>query len=250
MNAIDLVFHDLAYDIKNLITAGFIMKAFRFISSVSVALLILTVGLVTSSVYAATKADQQFEAIMDAHWADNLKRNPEFATSLGVRDYDHLLSDPSLSAYDASVEQAKAFESELQKITVDKLSDDNQLNYSLLLLDLRNDIEAAKHGGKYLIMNNRSGPHLNLTALAGRLPFFNKSDYQSYLKRLALMPEYLSRSTERIRAGLEAGWVQACVPMLGYEQSIDTHIVENVADSTFLSPFSKRPTSESGSLSR
>ena len=118
---------------------------------------------------------------------------------------------------------------------------ENQLNHDLLTLELHNQIEAAKHGGKYLIMNNRSGPHLDLTALPGRLPFFKQSDYQSYLKRLAAMPEYLERATSRIRAGLNAGWVQACAPMQGFEQSIDTHIVDDLEKSTFLSPFKNRP---------
>ena len=190
---------------------------------------------------AANSTDTKFEKLMNAHWAAQLKQNPEFATSLGVRDYDHLLSDPSLEAYDAAVEQAKDFITELQAITLTELSEANRLNHSLLLLDLRNEVEASRHGGKYLIMNNRSGPHLSLTGMSSRLPFFKQSDYQSYLKRLALMPEYLTRATARINAGLEAGWVQACAPMKGFEQSIEIHIVDDFADSTFLTPFESRP---------
>lgn len=215
------------------------MKASRFFLS----LLILTAVYVLniSSVFAQSKADRKFEKLMDEHWAVQLKQSPEFATSLGVRDYDHLLSDPSLEAYETSIEKSKVFLSRLSALSVSRLSQANQLNHALLLLDLTNEIEGSKHGGKYLIMNNRSGPHLELTGLAGRLPFFKLSDYQSYLKRLALMPEYLERATTRIRAGLKAGWVQPCSPMEGYEQSIETHLVDDPSKSTFMSPFDKRP---------
>lgn len=199
-------------------------------------------SLYTASSLAQSTADKKFEKLMDAHWAAKLKQNPVFATSLGVREYDHVLSDPSLEAYESTVEQAKEFAHKLEKISTSKLSADNRLNHSLLLLDLRNEIEGANHGGKYLIMNNRSGPHLNLTGMVSRLPFFKQSDYQSYVKRLAAMPEYLSRATERIRAGLKAGWVQACEPMKGYEQSIEIHLVNDVSKSTFMSPFETRPT--------
>ncbi|MBL4672281.1 MAG: DUF885 domain-containing protein, partial [Arenicella sp.] len=212
------------------------MNAFRLIFSLAVlAMLSTTVCL------AESKADSEFEILMDDHWAGQLKQRPEFATSLGVRDYDHLLSDPSLAAYDASIKQAKEFITKLDATKVDKLSEANRLNHSLLLLDLRNEVEGSKHGGKYLIMNNRSGPHLSLTGMVSRLPFFKESDYHSYLKRLALMPEYLTRASSRIQAGLDAGWVQPCAPMKGFEESIETHLVDKVADSTFLSPFSERP---------
>ncbi|MGK0375911.1 MAG: hypothetical protein ACJA2E_002397 [Arenicella sp.] len=212
------------------------MKIFRLIFTMA-----LLIALSTSSVFAASKVDAKFEKVMAAHWAVQLKQSPEFATSLGVRDYDHLLSDPSLEAYDASIQDAKEFINQLDAIKVDKLSEANKLNHSLLLLDLHNEVEASKHGGKYLIMNNRSGPHLSLTGMSSRLPFFKQSDYQSYVQRLALMPEFLTRATARIKAGLDAGWVQPCAPMKGFEQSIETHIVDNVDDSTFLSPFKERP---------
>jgi uncharacterized protein (DUF885 family) len=212
------------------------MNYFRLIFSIA-----LLMTLSTSTVFAVSKVDTKFEKLMDAHWAVQLKQRPEFATSLGVRDYDHLLSDPSLEAYDASIRQAQQFITQLDATKIDELSEANQLNHSLLLLDLRNQVEASQYGGKYLIMNNRSGPHLSLTGLSSRLPFFKQSDYQSYLQRLALMPEYLARATDRIKAGLDAGWVQPCSPMKGFEQSIEIHIVDNVDDSTFLSPFKERP---------
>jgi uncharacterized protein (DUF885 family) len=186
-------------------------------------------------------ADTSFEAIMHAHWAANLLRNPVFATSLGVRDYDDRLSDPSLQAYEDSVLEAQGFLKQIAALNVSDLGEANQLNYSLLKLELETDVEAGQFGGKYLIINNRSGPHLRLTSMVGRLPFFNEADYASYLKRLAGMPEYLQRAKGRIRSGLEAGWVQPCAPMKGYEQSFQVHLVDNVDDSAFMAPFKSKP---------
>ena len=216
------------------------MTAVRFFSSLVFFVMLCVFG--SSYSVAKNEIDQKFESLMDQHWALQLKQSPEFATSVGVRDYDHLLSDPSLQAYDSLIERYRDFATTLQSLPVSRLSASNQLNHSLLLLDLNNEIEGAEHGGKYLIMNNRSGPHLTLTGLVGRLPFFKQSDYQSYLARLALMPEYMERATSRIKAGLGKGWVQACSPMNGYEQSIETHIVDEPSQSVFMSPFKTRPT--------
>lgn len=187
-------------------------------------------------------ANANFQAIMDDHWQVQLEQLPTFATNLGVRDFDELLSDPSLEAYDKAAAKARMFLETLLAIDVNDLSEANSLNHSLLVLDLQNQLEAASYGGKYLIMNNRSGPHLTLSGLPDQLPFFSLEDYQSYVARLGQMAPYLSKASSRIRAGLNEGWVQACAPMEGFDESIDTHIVEDIDSSVFMNPFKKRPT--------
>jgi len=188
---------------------------------------------------AGQAADLRFEQLLSQHWQANLEANPEFATSLGVRDFDDRLSDPSLAAYEQSVVQAKEFLTQAQSINADQLSAANQLNHALLVLELSDQIAASEYGGRYMIMTNRGGPHLTLTNLVGRLPFFKLVDYQSYVDRLSAIPDYMSKATARLQAGLDAGWVQPCEPMQGFEKSIETHIVERAKESVFYQPFSK-----------
>ena len=202
---------------------------------------LLSSATLSFTVNAAADANAAFEALLDTHWAAQLAQNPTFATSLGERQYDHLLGDPSLEAYDREVVQAKDFTRKLSAIDATQLSAAHQVNYALLKLDLETTIDASEHGGKYMIITNRGGPHMNLTQLPARLPFFTTADYQSYVTRLAAMPEYLQRATSRVRAGLEAGWVQPCVTMQGYEKSISAHLPDNVEDSVFLDPFDSQP---------
>ena len=199
--------------------------------------------LVTSAAYSASNRSAQldFESLIADHWANELAENPTFATSLGVRDYDEQLPDPSIEAYERSVQKSRSLLDRLKQIDAAKLSDENQLNHALLQLDLENEVAAAEHGGRYMIITNRGGPHLSLTSMVGRLPFFTREDYQSYVTRLAAMPDYLSKATNRLQQGLSAGWVQPCMPMQGYEKSIQTHIVNNSADSVFMQPFKQRP---------
>ncbi|NNC38348.1 MAG: DUF885 domain-containing protein [Hyphomonadaceae bacterium] len=187
--------------------------------------------------------DAKFEALLDQHWNWILESNPTFATSLGVRDYDDRLSDPSLEAYAAEIEQTKEFLEKFNKIDKAALSDDNKLNHQLMVLDLENSIAGSQFGGKYMIMTNRGGPHTGITGMANRLPFFKSADYKSYVDRLGLVPDIMDKSTARLRAGLEAGWSQPCAPMQGYETSIQTHIVDDVEDSVLMDPFDKKPAS-------
>ena len=210
----------------------------------SMLLSILITFLLSTQAYAQSQLiDQEFERLLADHWSAYLKANPEVATGIGVRDYDHLLSDPSLQAYDDNIERLTKFLERAKAFDKRALSKENQLNRDLFVLDLDTQINASKHGGKYMIMTNRGGPHLSLTNLVGRLPFFTLNDYESYLARLKGMPEYLTRATERLDAGLKAGWVQPCEPMVGFEKSIQTHLVENISDSVFLGPFTNRVSS-------
>lgn len=195
----------------------------------------------TSEILEQESADAVFEALMDEHWAHVLEQNPTFASNLGVRDYDTQLSNPSLAAYNAATNKADGFLRRIRNIDTAELGDENRLNHQLLSLELTNEVAAAEYGGKYLIITNRSGPHLSLTGLASRLPFFTLADYQSYVARLAAMPEYLERATGRVQAGLDVGWVQPCVSMQGYEKSIATHIVDDVEHSVFMTPFKRKP---------
>lgn len=188
-------------------------------------------------------ADEQFLELLDMHWAAELKNNPTFATSLGVRDYDQQLADPSLEAYHRSIDELKGFREQLINIDKTALSSSNQLNYDLLAMQLDTQIEAANYGGKFMIMTNRGGPHLSLTGMVGRLPFFTLADYQSYVARLGNIKIYMQKAMERLRSGLQAGWTQPCEPMLGYEKSIQIHLVDDARDSRFMEPFANKPAS-------
>lgn len=181
------------------------------------------------------------QPILDQHWAMVLAESPTFATQFGVRDYDDQLGDPSLAAYEAGIEKRTEILNALRALSPDMLSDDDRLNRELLMLQLEDEIEASKFGGKYMIVTNRGGPHLNLTGLVSTLPFRTEADYRSYMARLEAMPAYLDAATERLRAGIDAGWVQPCAPMAGYEDSINIHVVADPEQSVFIDPFDKRP---------
>ena len=188
----------------------------------------------------ALNADQQFKRLLNEHWNWYTSQYPSFATSLGIREHDDKLNDPSLEAYDARIARQKIFLAQFQAVNLLALSEANQLNHALMLLNLGYEIEAANFGDKYMLITNRSGPHMSLTGLPSRLPFFSEADYASYVTRLSVMPEALKKATDTLRSGLEAGWVQSCAPMLGYESSISTHIVAP-ADSVFMQPFASKP---------
>jgi uncharacterized protein (DUF885 family) len=186
-------------------------------------------------------AQDTLQTIIKDHWAWTLEQSPTFATSLGVRDYDDQLGDSSLAAYEAAVEDQKAFLARLEALDETALQNDDRVNYDLLTLDLQNEIAASKFGGKYLAVTNRYGPHTFITGLPDDLPFFTLADYESYVKRLNAAPAYIGGVIERLSKGVETGWVQPCASMAGYEKTIRFHVVDKAADSAMMRPFDAKP---------
>jgi uncharacterized protein (DUF885 family) len=198
--------------------------------------------LLSSSVLAATPAEE-FQKLLDEHWAWYLKSNPIQATSLGVRDYDRQLGDPSLAEADRQARQAQAFVTRLDKIDTSQLSESDKLNHAILRRDLAQEVESNRFGQRTMLFSNRGGWHIFLANLPDRLPFYTKADYESYLARLEAFPAYNKAALAVTREALKGGFVHACAPMKGFEKSIAAHIVSDPAKSVFLRPFAKKPAS-------
>jgi len=186
-------------------------------------------------------AADSLQSVIKDHWAWSLAQSPTFATSVGVRDYDDRLQDSSLAAYETAVEDQRRFLARLEALDESALSPADRVNYDLLKLDLENDIEAARFGGKYLAISNRRGPHTFLTGLPDDLPFFTVADYESYVKRLNAAPAYVEGVIGRLEKGIETGWVQPCEAMTGFEKSIRFHLVADARESAMMAPFDAKP---------
>ena len=185
--------------------------------------------------------NKQLANIIDEHWQQTLTENPTFATSLGERAYDTELNDNTAQAYQKSAVKTKKLLERLSAINKTGLTTDELLNYDILKLAFENKIAESKHNGHFLVITNRSGPHLYLTNLVNRLPFKTAKDYQSYLARLQKMPIYMDKAIARIKQGLDLGWSHACAPLRGYEKSIATHIVADYRQSVFFKPLTNTP---------
>lgn len=198
-------------------------------------------ALATTAALAGDEERDSLDQIILDHWTWTLETNPTFATSLGVRDFDDRLEDPSLAAFDAGIEAEKKFLNRLTALDSKALNDADRLNYDLLRLDLENDIEGAAFGGKYFIITNRAGPHTFIAGLPDDLPFFTKADFESYVKRLNATPAYMDAVIARLSAGVDAGWTQPCAAMEGYEETIRHHVVGKPSDSVLMKPFATKP---------
>ena len=189
-------------------------------------------------------AEAALKILIDEHWGWWLKGAPVQATLLGVRDYDDQLDDPSLAFADRRAAEASAFLQRLNAIPDAGLPQSDRINKAILQRMLSEQVEGNGFGQRTMLFSSISSWHQNFAALPDVLPFFTKSDYDSYLKRLELYPDYNAASIATVREGLAKGYVQPCAPMKAFGATISATIAQNPEASTFYKPFKKaRPQS-------
>ena len=183
------------------------------------------------------------KALIADHWSWYLSENPTFASSLGLRDYDGKLADPSLQAQDKSAKAASAFVARVDAIPDIGLTPAERTNKAILRRILAEQVEANGFGQRMMVFSTYDSPHQGFASLAEGLPFNAKSDYSSFLDRLALFPAINQAAITITRKALKEGFVQPCLALNGFENTITGAVAGPPEKTRFYAPFAQpRPT--------
>lgn len=148
---------------------------------------------------------------------------------------------PDLSPLNLQVQYKQGLNIYLQLTQLDRknLSQENQINLSVLLYSLKNQLDSYSHYEHYMPLTAESGFHVWISDIAKRVDFKTVPDYQAYLLRLAALPKYFSQQRYWMKLGIKAGITQPQVVLDGFEQSIAAYIKEDVTESVYYQPFKK-----------
>jgi uncharacterized protein (DUF885 family) len=141
--------------------------------------------------------------LFDEEWQYELRQDPETATALGDRRYNDRLSDYSVAAYDADLEQRRKFLDGFEAIDPTGLSAQEALSRTLMIRRLRQDIEGAQFKPWEMPVNQMDGPHLSLVDLVTLTPFHDVKDYDNYLSRLHQIPRLFDQVIANMRQGIQ-----------------------------------------------
>jgi uncharacterized protein (DUF885 family) len=157
---------------------------------------------------AATSEDARLTAFLDAEFADYVKRQPQLATRLGMKDGGDRWNDTSDAAAFADVEWRKASVARM-KAQFDRatLSPEAQVNFDIWAL------EADRAELSYANRLYRPPFYSRLYSAHSQLPDFlinthsvaDATDLTNYIARLRTMPAVLDLAIERTKASQAAG---------------------------------------------
>ena len=146
---------------------------------------------------------QQLRALFDEEWEYELRADPEFATALGDKRYNDRLSDRSPAFYQSDTERKREFLKRFEAIDAKGLPDQDALSLTLIIRELRQQIEGAQFKSWEMPVNQMDGLHLGLPYVVTLTPFDTVTDYDNYIARLHQVPRAFEQVTANMRQGMK-----------------------------------------------
>ncbi len=178
----------------------------------ALSLLATSLTLATRPSWAASTESQRFHQWLDAQWELQLQRDPLLATSLGDPRYNDRFIDTTTAAWRAQTRrELRQTLKELASFDKDSLDPKDRVSYSILKLDLEQDM-AGERFPDWMQPISQIGGLPSFLAQMGTgqsiQPFRTTQDYDDWLKRLALAVPSFDGSIASMRQGLKAGVTQ------------------------------------------
>ncbi len=173
-----------------------------------VLLAVMAVGLALSQ--NAPKPDletrrKMLNDLLAEQWEYRLRTSPEFATIIGDKRYNDQLSDYSQKAIEDDLAQAKKFLARFDAIDTSGFSEQEQLNKTIMVRQLRRQVDGARFKAWEMPVNQFSGIHLQMPQFVALLPFTNVKDYEDYIARLKQAPRVFEETMAQMRNGMRDG---------------------------------------------
>lgn len=179
--------------------------------------------------------------ILKKDWDTRIKESPLFATSVGVHDYNHLLSSVTIEDQQRRNAYNQALLKEINAIDSANLDKSEWVSYQLFKYQLENRLADFKFKGYLVPIQADGGFHTGFARLPYNVPLKTENDYDNYIKRLLAYPEYVNQHIKLMRQGIEEGITLSKVVLNGYEGTISSHVVNDPAQSVFYKPFENFP---------
>ena len=192
--------------------------------------------LLASSAPAMAVPNENFDKLIQDHWAWHLQNNPIQATLLGVRDYDDQLFELTLAASDRQANEASVLIRRLDAIPDSGLSESDRVNKAVLRRSLSEQVEANSFGQRAMLFSSTNAIHQYLSQLGTFVPLRTVQDYRSYLARLARVSQVMDEQIAVTRTAVSGGFTQPCATLNGFSQTITGAIAEP-EQSGFYAPF-------------
>ena len=137
------------------------------------------------------------------YWDANLANSPELASFIGDDRYNDKLSDFSVKAVNAWLEQEQNFMLRLAAIDPTGFTDQEKISRTLLLRDLANDEESAEFKEWEMPVNQMGGIYADFPQLVAALNFTKVKDYDDWIARLKLLPHAFEQVTTNMSIGMD-----------------------------------------------
>ena len=209
----------------------------------------LLMFLVCSSVFAAfpqSNLSGRRKALNDLlaeRWEYTLRTSPIFASYIGDKRWNDRLDDFSQKAIDDDLDQSKRFLARFEAIDATGFPQQEALNKTLMIRDLRMALEGARFKPWEMPVSQSSGIHIDLPQLVSVLSFQSVKDYDDYNSRLKQIPRVFDENVIQMRKGMAEGLMPPRILLEKVVEQANDIATKAPAASPFAEPFAKFPDS-------
>jgi uncharacterized protein (DUF885 family) len=184
-------------------------------------------------------------AIFFDYWEDQLKHEPELASSIGDNRYNDQLRDYSVEAYNDSLARGRGFLSRLAEVDTTGMPAQEQLSKDLLVHELIQNQQEARFKPWEMPVTQFDGLQTSLPQLVPRLTFNSVKDYDDYIARLKKVPLAFQQVTDDMSIGMEDHREPPAYLMEKVLAQVNAIANQKPEDGPFAQPLKKFPASVS-----
>lgn len=168
------------------------------------------------------ETNKAFNSFLDRKFDEMLQRNPEFASSLGLKYKYGEWTDRSLEHYRRELKIKRDILDSLKNFDASKLDSQSLLSLRLYEEEVNNSIEAQKWEGYFYELNQMGGVVTDMPAFLVNVHTIDSlSDAEAYLSRLANYKTPFKQTIENIDYSQSLGIVPPAFTFPYVKESID-----------------------------
>src|ERR1700735_4910061 len=209
----------------------------------------LLMSVLCSAVFAApsqSDVEHRRKALNDLlaeRWEYGLRTSPIFASFLGDKRWNDKLDDFSQKAIDDDLDQSKKFLVRFEAIDTSGFPEQEALNKTLMVRDLRVGLEGAGFKPWEMPVSQTGGIHIDLPQLVSVLSFQSVKDYEDYISRLNQIPRLVDETEIQMRKGMDEGLMAPRILLEKVAEQSDDIGRKTPDTSPYAQPFDKFPAS-------
>ena len=191
--------------------------------------------------------DQNFAALAQQYFEQQVTLNPIYGLYIGDYSKNDLfvddLSDDYLKQRFDLTSKTLAY---LNGLSVEKLSEPNQISYQILKANLKNELQENAFPTHYLPFSQFDSLMSTMAQLGSgqsAQPFNTIKDYQDFAKRLEGYVAWFASAEQRLSEGVDNNVVLPRVLVKRLVKQLETQVVNKPNDSIFYQPIDNLPAS-------
>src|ERR1700689_1963713 len=141
--------------------------------------------------------------LLAEQWEYRLRTSPLFASFIGDKRWNDQLDDFSQEAIDKDLRETQKFLARFEAVDNTGFPEQEALNKSLIVRDLKMEVEGARFKSWEMPVSQQSGPQVELPGLATELSFESVKDFEDYISRLKQIPRLLDQNIAQMRNGMK-----------------------------------------------